>query len=192
MIKLDKALKIGYMSKEKQEKKMGRRGYIRDNELSSGDHQAYYNPQTKKLLFNVTGTHDVADVVTDAYLAAGGLKNTTRYKEADKMLKAAKNKYNVSSASVYGHSLGASIAGLISSKNDKVTTLDKGATIGSRIRSNENAYRSSGDVVSLLNSGSTRMKTLKNKNSNLLANGLVGQTFKAHDIDNIKDDNIFV
>jgi hypothetical protein len=192
MIKLDKALKIGYMSKEKQEKKMGRRGYIRDNELSSGDHQAYYNPQTKKLLFNVTGTHDVADVVTDAYLAAGGLKNTTRYKEADKMLKKAKDKYHVTSADVTGHSLGGSIAGLISSKNDNVKTLDKGATIGSRIRSNENAYRSSGDVVSLLNSGSTRMKTLKNKNSNLLANGLVGQTFKAHDIDNIKDDNIFV
>jgi hypothetical protein len=73
-----------------------------------------------------------------------------------------------------------------------VKTLDKGATIGSRIRSNENAYRSSGDAVSLLNSGNTRMKTLKNKNSNLFANGLVGQTLKAHDIDNIKDNNIFV
>jgi hypothetical protein len=191
-MKLDKALKIGYMNKEKQEKKMGKRGYIRDNELSSGDHQAYYNPRTKKLLFNVTGTHNIADVVTDGYLAAGGLKNTTRYKEADKMLKKAKDKYHVNSADVIGHSLGGSISGLISSKTDNVKTLDKGATIGSRIRSNENAYRTSGDAVSLLNSGSKRMTTLSNPSSNLFGNGLLKQTFKAHDINNIKDKNIFI
>jgi hypothetical protein len=31
-MRLAKTLKIGYESKEKQEKKMGRRGYVRDSE----------------------------------------------------------------------------------------------------------------------------------------------------------------
>jgi hypothetical protein len=192
MTSLYNALKSGYKNKEIQSKKLKEDGYIRDDALSSGNHQAYYNPTTKKLKFNVTGTQNFSDVITDGYLALGGLKNTTRYKEADKMLKAAKNKYNVSSADVTGHSLGGSIAGLISSKNDHVTTLDKGATFGSRIRSNENAYRSSGDVVSLLNSGSKRMTTLKTPNSNILWNGIGGQILKNHDVDNIKNEKIFV
>jgi hypothetical protein len=194
-MKLYKALKIGYMNKDKQESKMGKRGYVRDNELSSGDHQAYFNKKTGKLLFNVAGTHNLNDVVTDGYLALGGLKSTNRYKEADKMLTKAKEKYKPTSTSVIGHSLGGSIAGLIASKSDDVKTLDKGATIGSRIRSNENAYRSSGDAVSLLNSGSKRMTTLANPSLgivNTIKNGIVKQVVKNHDIDNIKNEKIFI
>jgi hypothetical protein len=183
------------MNKDKQESKMGKRGYVRDNELSSGDHQAYFNKKTGKLLFNVVGTHNLNDVVTDGYLALGGLKSTNRYKEADKMLTKAKEKYKPTSTSVIGHSLGGSIAGLIASKSDDVKTLDKGATIGSRIRSNENAYRSSGDAVSLLNSGSKRMTTLANPSLgivNTIKNGIVKQVVKNHDIDNIKNEKIFI
>jgi hypothetical protein len=203
-MKLAKALKIGYMDKNQQEKKMSKRGYVRDNELSSGDHQAYINKKNGKLLFNVTGSHNLSDAVTDGYLAFGGLKNTKRYKEADKMLKKAKEKYHPTSTSVIGHSLGGSIAGLISSKSDHVTTLDKGATIGSRIRSNENGFRTAGDAVSVLNSNSKRMTTLKNDNKkgSLVGNVLGGITggifnraidaYKAHDINNIKNEKIFV
>jgi hypothetical protein len=50
----------------------------------------------KKRLFNVTGTHNAADWITDGYLAAGKLKNATRYKEADKMLKIARDRYKPS------------------------------------------------------------------------------------------------
>jgi hypothetical protein len=186
MTSLYNALKSGYKNKESQSKKLKQDGYIRDDALSSGNHQAYYNPTTKKLQFNVTGTHNLADVVTDGIFALGGLKSTNRYKEADKMLKIAKKKYNVKSADVTGHSLGGAVAGLISSKNDHVTTLDKAATFGSRIRSNENAYRSLGDPFSILNSRSKRMQTLNNPNLSLI------NPLKNHDIDNIKDSNIFV
>ena len=191
-MKLANTLKIGYKSKEIQEKRMGKKGYERDNELSSGDHQAYINKKTGKLLFNVTGTHNLKDVVTDGFLALGGIKNTTRYKEADKMLKKAKEKYNPTSVSVTGHSLGGSIAGLIASKSDSVKTLDKGATIGSRIRSNENAFRSAGDAVSVLNANSKRMTTIDNPNSNIFKNGIVGQALQSHDIKNIRDKQIFI
>jgi hypothetical protein len=85
-MRLAKTLKIGYESKEKQEKKMGRRGYVRDSELSSGNHQAYYSKNNGKLLFNVTGSHNFSDFITDGYLAFGGLKNTSRYKTADSAL----------------------------------------------------------------------------------------------------------
>jgi hypothetical protein len=193
-MKLANALKIGYKSKEYQEQKMAKRGYVRDNDLSSVNHQAYYNKKKDKLLFNVKGTnpYDINDYITDGYLAFGGIKNTSRYKEADKMLTKAKEKYNPTSVSVIGHSLGGSIAGLIASKNDHVITLDKGATIGTRTRSNEDAYRTSGDVISILNSGSKRMITLENPNSNILKNGIIGQALQSHDIKNIKDKQIFI
>jgi hypothetical protein len=203
-MRLAKTLKIGYESKEKQEKKMGRRGYVRDNELSSGNHQAYYNKNTKKLLFNVTGTHNFSDVITDGYLAFGGLKNTSRYKTADTALKKAKEKYNPINTSVVGHSLGGSIAGLISSKNDKVTTLDGGYTIGQKTRSNNKAFRTDGDAVSILGANATHMMTLKNDNKDKYAKigsnyGLGGaiagkliDTYNAHDINNVKNEKIFV
>jgi hypothetical protein len=57
----------------------------------------------------VTGSHK-------GYLATGKLKNATRHKVADKMLKIARDRYKPSNASVMGHSLAASIAGYISNK----------------------------------------------------------------------------
>jgi hypothetical protein len=206
-MKLAKALKIGYMSKEKQEKKMGKRGYERDNELSSGDHQAYYNPKTKKLLFNVKGTDvtSIKDWITDGYLAAGHIKETSRFREADKMLKKAKQKYKPVSTSVIGHSLGSSIGSLIASKTDKVTTLDGGYTIGQKTRSNNKAYRTDGDAVSILGANNTNMTTLKNDNKDKftkLGNNYAGisgaiagkllDAYQAHDINNIKNEKIFV
>jgi hypothetical protein len=156
-------IKAGYGNKKYKEK-LKKFGYNIDNKLSSGNHQVYYNDKNKKLLFNVTGTHNASDWITDGYLAVGKLKNTTRYKEADKMLKIARDRYKPSNVSVTGHSLGGSIAGYISGKNDKVLTLDKEATIGQKIRNNENALRTSGDLVSLLNANSKHMTTLKNPN----------------------------
>jgi hypothetical protein len=207
-MKLYKALKIGYMNKDKQESKMGKRGYVRDNELSSGDHQAYFNKKTGKLLFNVTGTHNLSDVVTDGYLAFGGLKSTNRYKEADKMLSKAKEKYKPTSTSVIGHSLGSSIAQNIGSKEDKITTLDGGYTIGQKTRSNNGnnkTYRTAGDAVSLLAANATNMTTLKNNQNHkgLITGALTGgiggaiyggikDVLHAHDIDNIKNEKIFI
>jgi hypothetical protein len=139
------SLKASYNNPHEQKTSLSQYGYERDDALSNHNQQAYYNKNSKKLLYNVTGSHNLADWGTNAYLAAGKIKDTTRYKSADEGLKAAKAKYGVDSATVYGHSLGGTIAGYISSKNDSVQTLDKGATIGQKVRSNEKAFRTAFD-----------------------------------------------
>ena len=82
------------------------KGFNLDESLSNHNQQVYYNPNNKKLLYSVAGTHNLADVGTDIYLGAGHLKDTKRYKEAEKTLKQAKQKYNASKALIAGHSLG--------------------------------------------------------------------------------------
>ena len=120
----------------------------------------------------------------------GKIKDTNRYKSADAGLKKAKLKYGVSDASIYGHSLGGTIAGYIGGKGDTVKTLDKGATIGQKVRGNEKAYRTAFDPVSLLNANSKNMTTLPNTNKKVLTGLLpldaVINGVKAHDIDSIK------
>ena len=193
-IKLHDIIKNSYDSKNKQVNAFQSQGYIYDPD-SNDNEQIYYNPKEKKLLFSVTGTHNLSDWGTDAYLGLGHLKDTNRYKEAEEKLKSAKKKYNVDNAVVVGHSLGGAVGQYIAGKDDKVYTLDKGATIGQKTRSNEDAYRTSGDVVSLLNANSTRMHTLKNPNMSYSGFGLLGtlyDAFNAHSKDNIKDEDIYV
>ena len=183
-------VKASYKDKGAQAGALGKYGYVRDDALSNDNQQAYYNPKAKKLIYSVTGTKSLSDWGTDAYLAAGMLKSTNRYKSADAGLKAAKKKYGVASASIYGHSLGGSIAGYIGGSGDTVRTLDKGATIGQKVRSNEKAYRTAFDPVSLLNAGSKNMTTLPNTNkklqTGLLPLDAVINGFNAHNIDSIK------
>jgi hypothetical protein len=82
------------------------------------------------------------------------------------------------------------IAGYIASKDDRILTLDKGATIGQKVRNNETHYRTSGDIVSLLNANSKHTKTLKNEN---IQTGILPiDTYNAHNVDNIKGTPIFI
>jgi hypothetical protein len=181
-------VKASYKDKNTQTSSLGKYGYVRDNDLSNENQQAYYNPDKKKLIYSVTGTHNLADWGTDAYLAAGKIKDTNRYKSADEGLKKAKLKYGVGSASIYGHSLGGTIGGYIGGKGDTVQTLDKGATIGQKVRSNEKAMRTDGDVVSLLNKNSTNMTTVKNNHKIKTGNALIDyalNAYGAHDVNNI-------
>jgi predicted alpha/beta-fold hydrolase len=138
----------------------------------------------------VTGTHNLSDWGTDIYLAAGKLKSTNRYKEADNILKKAKQKYHPKETILAAHSLGATISGYIASKEDRVITLDKGATAFQPIRNNETHYRTSGDIVSLLNANSKHTVNLKNEN---IKTGILPiDTYNAHNVDNIKGKPIFI
>lgn len=187
-INLHTALKSSYGDK-KARQDLTNSGYKYDSMLSSRNQQVWYHPEERKLLVNVAGTHNLRDVGTDMYLAMGKLKDTSRYKEAGKTLDNAKHKYGVDSATVTGHSLGGAIAQYMSSKNDKVYTLDKGATIGQKTRTNESAYRSSGDLVSGMNANSTRMTTIPQNGLGML-NYL--NPLGSHNVDNIKKSGITI
>lgn len=167
-----------------------RQGYNYDSILSNSNVKVFHNPEKNKLIVGVAGTHNLSDVLTDVNLALGNLKNTDRYKEARDILNRAKDKYKPNEVVLGSHSLGGSISQYIAGKDDKVYTLDKGATIGQKTRKNEQGFRTQGDVVSLLNSNSTRMKTLPNPN--LPTGFLIGDILNAHNVSNIKNSGITI
>lgn len=70
-------LRVGYLPSESEKgKEMSKYGYQIDKGLSNDNQQVYYNPETKKLLYNVTGSHSLQDWVnSDLKLALGIKKN---------------------------------------------------------------------------------------------------------------------
>lgn len=210
-VKLHTSLKASYGDKSSLEK-LKKKGYEKDKELSNGNQQIFVKHKKNgkvKLLNTVAGTHNASDWMTDLYLGAGHLKDTNRYKEAKSTLEKAKKKYHPDDVTITGHSLGGSIASYIGGRKDKVLTLDKGATLFQHTRKNEKAYRSSGDLVSALNANAKHTKTINQKGgllgtyshtlSGLLsmnplasAFGFAHDVLKAHDVDNVKKEKIFV
>ena len=201
-LNLHDVLKSGYKYAKKEKNSTSnveKHGYVLDKGLSNHNHQTYYNKTQNKLLFNVNGTHNASDWITDVKLGLGilgsgllgaknpfgiGFKENDRYKQSHKALRDAKTKYSVDNAVVTGHSLGHAVASGISSKNDKVMTLDGAYTLGQKTRPNTTHYRTQGDLVSSLSSGKNTV-TLKNPNGQ---QGFI----KAHNIDNIKGQKIII
>lgn len=70
-------LRVGYLPSEKQQgQEMSKYGYQIDKGLSNDNQQVYYNPENKKLLYNVTGSHTLDDWLnSDLKLALGIRKN---------------------------------------------------------------------------------------------------------------------
>jgi len=184
MVKLDTVLKSGYKSQKEQSYNLGKRGYVIDKKLSTGNEQVYYNAKNKDLLVNVTGTHNFSDIGSDVYLAFGGLKKTNRYKEAEKVLKKAKDKYDESKVIVTGDSLGGSIAQGIGKKTDKVYTYNAGYTIGQKTKGgNQQNFRNKGDLVSFAGAGSKNLHTLntgKSIGGSFLNSGGIGVAKNAY------------
>jgi acyl transferase domain-containing protein len=181
-------LKLGYATEKKQGKVMSKYGYKIDNDLSNDNQQVYYNPEKKKLLMNVTGTHNLKDIITDTRLALGGIKNTERFKSAENTLQKAKDKYNENKVVLTGHSLGATISNYIKKPDDELYALNAGYTIGQPTRNkggNAHNYRVAGDVVSLLGANATNMTTLKSPYK-------IYDPLKVHSTDAIKDQMIFI
>jgi hypothetical protein len=236
-------LRVGYLPNEKQQgSEMAKYGYQIDKGLSNDNQQVYYNPETKKLLYNVTGSHSLQDWVnSDLKLALGikknagkpiiergiesllpqswkkgfdrgyenvfgGLKDTTRYKQADETLKQAKAKYAPAETAITGHSLGGRIVQDIAKGSDKVYALDAGSTIGQSVKGgpNRNIYRTAGDVVSGTTAWNSAVKTLANPHTSKILPALFSadpkkiavagaiDAFNAHSVENIKGSNIFV
>lgn len=126
-------------------------GFIKDKELSNKNQQVYFNPENNRLLMSVAGTHNLKDVGADFQLIGGNIKQTGRYKEADKTLQLAKDKYNTN-ATVVGHSLGSAVASRIAGTDDKVINYNP-AYIGGKDRPNTTNIREAGDIVSVFGAG---------------------------------------
>ena len=166
-------------------------GYQLDTSLSNKNNKVFYNQAQNKLIFIVKGTNPTSakDVYTDVALSFGRLKNTDRYKDSDKRLKQAKQKYVVSSALVVGHSLGAIISKYIAGSSDKVVQYNSASVIGEKPRDNVTSYRTSGDLVSLLNKNTSI--TLDKEKTNISdAFGSVGRALSSHDLNQIKNVDI--
>ena len=191
-LKLHKVLKLSYDNNEQHQQKMKKNGYAYDSMLSSKNEKVYYNPTQNKLLVSVAGTDKFSprDIITDVYLGLGKLQDTSRYKHAHQTILDAKKKYNVQNATLARHSMGASIISYAGSKGDTIYTLDKGATIGTKTRSRERAYRSAGDAVSALAANAKNMTTLGS--NNYLKDGVVMGALKAHNVSNIKQNKIYI
>lgn len=207
MTKLYHALKASYGNKQGL-RQLERDGYQRDNELSNHNQQIYFNKKNNTLLNTISGTHNLNDVGTDLYLAFGKLKDTQRYKEAKSILEKAKRKYHPKESKVVGHSLGSSIAQYVSGRQDKVTTLDGGTTIGQKSRTNAINYRTKGDVVSALGINQKHTQNLNNgniitRNKGSILGSIVGgpvgfvagsiyDAVDNHKVDKIKNNQIFI
>jgi hypothetical protein len=190
MINLYDAINSSYGDKDSN-KKIEDKGYIKDIKLSNHNQSVYVNPNEKKMLFNVSGTHNLSDLGSDSYLALGKLKDTNRYKESDNMLKMAKEKYKGYQTSLTGHSLsGAIVNGIASKTNDKVYALNGAYTIGQKTTDNKNFhnYRVKNDIVSTFGIGKN-VKLISN--NDVVKHGLIGSYF-AHQPRHIKKEKIFI
>ena len=180
--KVKTVIKAGYGNK-KAKKQLAELGYEQDQQLSNHNQQVLYHPQDDRVVLNVTGTHNLSDVGTDVALAFGRLKNTKRYKEAQSTLQQARQKYPGRDVSITGHSLGGTIGGYIGDPKDNVVTFNKGATIGQNTRSNEKAYRTAADPVSMAIAFS---KNVHNVHSNVFPTTFQS-LIDSHSSDNLPD-----
>lgn len=172
-LSLGKILKSSYnQNSDEVKRQLLKKNYVMDEELSSKKQRVFYNPLTKKLLIVVRGTNDLHDFGVDAYLAAGKLKDTNRYKQAKFILEEARRRYPSAATNVdiAGHSLGGSIASRIARNKDRIYSFDKGSTFGERVRDNEKSYRAEGDVISTLAPATETIKTGRAYNPNIYGN----------------------
>jgi len=183
---LHTALKNTYANKENQSNFGKDCGYDYDQDLSNDNQQVYFNKDKKHLMFSVTGTHNASDIGTDLKMMVSkdGVKNTDRYREARDTLNKAKNKYNPSSTTGIGHSLGGTIISNLDGIDTK-TTMNKAHTNPfTKTPGNETHIRTYGDAVSFLSRG--------NKHTHNVLGGNITDPkswLKAHNTDNIKKYN---
>ena len=156
------AMKNSYASQSDQAIFGASQGYIYDDALSNSNQQVYYNPDSGKMLYSVTGTRQVSDIGVDFQLMRGKLKDTKRYKEAEDTFNLAKQKYQPKETVAYGTSLGGAISSNLDA--DRIVTLNKANAIGAKTGKREVAIRTQGDVVSIFGANAKHMNTISGGN----------------------------
>ena len=111
-------------------------------------------------------------MATDLYYALGGnVKNTNRFKHAQKVQKEAEKKYGVDSTTTLGHSLGGKIASSVGQDSKQIITYNKAVNpydAFKKTSSKEINIRTSLDPVSVLLPKNKNTITIKSKSSNPL------------------------
>ena len=110
-----------YKSKEDR-KNVGDYEYLKeDSDKHTG---VYINRKTGKVRIGIRGTADMRDVGTDAYVTAGKLRSSKRFKEEEKKYdKVAKRYGKENIEKISGHSLGGSLSYELSKKKGVKATL---------------------------------------------------------------------
>jgi hypothetical protein len=218
---LHEGLKASYDDAKTAKREMKAKGYYYDKALSNANEKVFYDPKNKKVLMTVKGSKTINDWTwTNPLLGVGALKHTSRFKEAEQTLLKANKKYN-KKTTIIGHSLGGQIASELGQENDRVITYNKGAGILGHVafHPNEKHYRTNADVFSVTASQNPKTIHLKNKHDNLnlfmkgaeyiglglhainagsikqgynLGHKIYNDVSKAHDVNNLKGEKIFI
>lgn len=162
-------------------------GYSKDKELSNHNQSVFYNPNEKKAIVAIAGTHNLKDWGTDAYYAlTGDIKNTNRYKEALNVYKKTHEKYKPVSTVVGMHSLSGAFGSELPQlgPNDRFITYNKAAhPLTTTVKPHETNVRAFGDVVSVFSKHQPRTITFRHHHLNPLG---------AHSSSTLKDLNFEV
>jgi hypothetical protein len=126
-----------------------------DKQLSSSTSKVYRNPVTGQVVVAHRGTAGITDWGNNAVYALGGkraYKQTSRFKEAERVQRRAEKKYGAENVTTIGHSQGGLQSELLGGRSKEIITLNK-ATLPFESNKNKNQYdlRSERDVVSGLN-----------------------------------------
>jgi hypothetical protein len=181
-------LKASYKRNGEAEAIGKKNGFKLDHSLSNSEHKVFVDKDgNPDVVF--TGTRKFGDVLTDGALAVGLGRFTSRFRNSNALVDKVKEKYKNKPLSVYGHSLGGSLAQHVGKKADKVVTLDKGVGIGGigkSISNNQTDIRAGNDVISLLRNTQNGGKKITIKNTKYV------NPLHAHDLSHITKLNQFV
>jgi hypothetical protein len=87
-------------------------GYVVDQELSDADRVTFFNPASKRAVVSFRGTKltNLRDLATDLEIVKGTQNNSARFRNSNKTVEKAIQKYGKDNVSLTGHSLGGSQA----------------------------------------------------------------------------------
>lgn len=136
--------------------------FVLDKTISSSTSQVYHNPKTGQTVVSHRGTKGLADWGNNLVYALGGKKGykmTPRFKEAQKVQRAAQTKYGAENVSTIGHSQGGLQAELLGQKSKEVITFNKATRpFSNKVGENQYDIRHGSDLVSSLNPFQTKNK----------------------------------